>query len=125
MRDPKMITTIGYGGKKPDDFFKELNSLNADLVIDVRENPHKAFLTVYTRNVLKRILKEKYVWLPSCGNVTRKLPPTLKDEKHCLGRIQFLTTKFNRIVLLCAEKDEARCHRSYIKEKLLEKGEAH
>ena len=115
-----MIETIGYGGKKPTDFFKELDDLKPDLVVDVRENPHRAFLATYTKAVLERVLASKYLWLPSCGNVTRKLPPTLNDEAFCIRRICHLSKQFKRIVLLCAEKDEARCHRLYIKNKVLE-----
>ena len=48
------IETIGYGGKKPKDFFAELEALNPDIVVDVRENPHRAFLGVYTLPQLQK-----------------------------------------------------------------------
>jgi len=113
-----MLVTIGYGGKRPSDFFRELEKLNADLVIDVRATPQKAFLTSYTKPILERILGRKYVWLPECGNRSRQLPPTLTDEKHCIERIRYLLTQYKTVVLLCAEKDESRCHRYYIKKKV-------
>ena len=113
-----MILTIGYGGKKPTDFFAELEAMNPDLVIDVRDNPHRAFLHTYTRAGLEKRLGEKYLWLPVCGNATRELPPTLNDEAACLAEIRKLMDVHGLIVLLCAEKDERRCHRSYIKRRL-------
>ena len=38
-----MIETIGYGGKRPDDFFKELDEMKSDVVVDVREIPTTLF----------------------------------------------------------------------------------
>jgi len=112
-----MIRTIGYGGKKPMDFFNELREMNPSLVVDVRDYPHKAFLGSYTKTRLENRLGEKYLWLPVCGNVTRERPPTLRDETACLEEIRKLMGAHRLIVLLCAEKDEKRCHRSYIRKK--------
>ena len=115
-----MIRTIGYGGKKPTDFFNELREMNPGLVVDVRDYPHKAFLGSYTKTGLEKRLGEKYRWLPVCGNVTRELPPTLRDEESCLKEIRKLMDIHGLIVLLCAEKDEQLCHRSYIRKKVKE-----
>lgn len=114
------IVTIGYGGKRPTDFFKELEDLEPDLIIDVRENPRRAYLGSYTKSYLQKRLGGKYIWLPECGNTTRKLPPTLKSDSFCIRRIAYFATRshINKIVLLCAEKDETRCHRLYVKQKV-------
>ena len=78
-----------------------------------------AFLGVYTRPYLETRLGDRYVWIPKCGNRTRQLPPTLVDEGYCLKRIRDLMSHGRgRVVLLCAERDEARCHRRYIKDKI-------
>ena len=113
-----MIRTIGYGGKTPTEFFAELEAMNPDLVIDVRDYPHRAFLGSYTKAGLEKRLGEKYLWLPVCGNATRELPPTLNDETACFDEIRQLMETHGLIVLLCAEKDERRCHRFYIKRRL-------
>jgi len=115
-----MIRTIGYGNKKPTEFFAELEAMNPDLVIDVRDNPHRSFLHTYTKAGLESRLGEKYLWLHTCGNVTRELPPTLRDEESCLKEIRKLMDVHGLIVLLCAEKDEQLCHRSYIRKKVEE-----
>ncbi|MCW4014117.1 MAG: DUF488 domain-containing protein [Candidatus Bathyarchaeota archaeon] len=110
-----IIETIGYGGKKPDDFFNELESLNPDIVVDVRENPYSAYLGVYTHPQLKKRLGSRYTWIKELGNKTRKMPPTLVDEEAGLEKLKTLVEKHQRIVLLCAEKHESDCHRGYVK----------
>jgi len=114
------IRTIGYGGKKPDDFFRELESMEPDLVVDVRENPYRAYLGVYTKTHLERRLGSRYTWVRELGNRSRELPPTLVDEEVGLRRLRELAEAHDVIVLLCAEKDEERCHRGYIRLKLQE-----
>ena len=116
-----IIETIGYGGKKPDDFFKALDALKPDIVVDVRENPHRAFLGVYTMPQLQKRLGTKYTWIKELGNKTRTLPPTLVDEEAGLEKLRQLATQHNRIVLLCAEKLEEGCHRGYVKQRFLER----
>ena len=116
------IATIGYGGKRPHEFFEELDRLGADLVVDVRRDPFHAFLGVYTKPYLERRL-DNYVWIRELGNQRKSLPPVLVDEMA--GLIRLLTTirtrHPKRVVLLCAERDEKRCHRAYVKRLLKEK----
>ena len=114
------IDTIGYGGKKPKDFFAELETLNPDIVVDVREKPQRAFLGVYTLPQLQKRLGSKYVWIKELGNKTRQMPPTLVDEEAGLRKLQELAQQNERIVLLCAEKLEENCHRGYVKKRFLE-----
>jgi uncharacterized protein (DUF488 family) len=114
------IMTIGYGGKKPTDFFNELSALEPDIVVDVREDPFHAFLGAYTFPQLQTRLKDKYISVRELGNKNRSLPPTLVDEENGMRKLISLACDHNRIVLLCSEQSEDRCHRSYIKEKLLE-----
>ena len=114
------IETIGYGGKKPTDFFAELEALNPDIVVDVREKPQRAFLGVYTLPQLRKRLGPKYIWIKELGNKTREMPPTLVDEELGLKKLQELAQKHEHIVLLCAEKLEENCHRGYIKKRFLE-----
>jgi uncharacterized protein (DUF488 family) len=118
-----IIKTIGYGGKKPDDFFRELESLEPDLVVDVREDPYRAYLGVYTKPSLEKRLGDRYTWVRELGNRSRELPPILVDEEAGLRNLRRLAEENEVIVLLCAERDEDRCHRGYIKRRLLEPGD--
>jgi len=112
------VMTIGYGGKKPTDFFAELEALKPDVVVDVRQDPFHAFLGLYTKRGLEAKLGSKYVWLKELGNTTRELPPTLVDEEEGFRKLRAIMVGNRRVVLLCAEKDETHCHRSYIKAKI-------
>jgi len=112
------ISTIGYGGKKPIDFFKELELFSPDKVVDVRDNPFRAYLGCYTKSYLEKKLGELYIWVKELGNKSRVLPPTLVDEDKGLQILMDLCIDNSSIVLLCAEKDEDRCHRKYIKNRI-------
>jgi len=112
------IKTIGYGGMRPEDFFAELESLKPGLVVDVRENPFKAFLGAYTKPQLEKRLGHRYVWVRELGNASRSTPPVLVDEAKGLERLRELAEAQDVVVLLCAEREEARCHRCYVKEKI-------
>jgi uncharacterized protein (DUF488 family) len=113
------VVTIGYGGKKPDAFFAELDDLKPDMVVDVRQDPFHAFLGVYMKRGLELRLGERYIWIRELGNSTRELPPTLVDEKEGLRKLNAIMEGRHRIVLLSAEKDETHCHRNYIKAKIM------
>ncbi len=115
-----MIRTIGYGNKTPAVFFAELDAMEPDLVIDVRDSP-RGWTPSYSKAGLQKRLGERYMWLPVCGNATRELPPTLNDEAACLAEIRRLMDVHGTVILLCSEMDERRCHRSYIKKRLTER----
>jgi uncharacterized protein (DUF488 family) len=112
------LLTIGYGGKRPGDFYSELEALRPDIIVDVRENPYHAFLGAYTKKRLEMRLGSRYIWIRELGNASRVLPPPLVDEVEGLERLRVLMQQHKRVVLLCAEKEEERCHRSYIKARL-------
>ena len=63
-------------------------------------------------------LGSRYIWIKELGNTSRVLPPTLVDEAEGLEKLRVLMQRYKKVVLLCAEKDEERCHRGYIKAKL-------
>ncbi len=96
--------------------------MSVDVIVDVRGDPTHAFLGVYTKRGLEARLGNRYVWIKELGNTTRGLPPTLVDEGEGLRRLRNLMEGRGRVVLLCAEKEEARCHRGYIKAMMLRKG---
>ena len=112
------ILTIGYGGKKPKDFFDELEKLQPCHVVDVRRDPFHAFLGVYTKPYLEKRIPD-YIWIGELGNKVKRLPPEYVDEEVGFAKLRMLARNVKRIVLLCAEKDENRCHRKWIKERML------
>lgn len=116
-----IIETIGYGGKKPEDFFTELESLTPDIVVDVRENPYSAYLSVYTLPYLEKRLGSKYTWIKELGNKTRKMPPTLVDEEAGMDKLRALAMTHERIVLLCAEKQVSDCHLGIVRKRFTQR----
>jgi uncharacterized protein (DUF488 family) len=114
------LVTIGYGGKKPNDFFLELEELAPDYIVDVREKPQRAYLGCYTKAHFEKKFHDQYIWIKELGNKTRSLPPILVNEEAGMKKLQDLCQDEKTIVLLCAEKDEKRCHRLYVKEKMID-----
>ena len=116
------ISLIGYGGtRKAEYFFARIDQLNPDLVVDVRANPHRAYRGAYTKTHLEKTLKEKYVWIPELGNRTRDIKNIqLVDEEEGLRKLLELAKTHKHIALLCADKRDEECHRSFIKNRLLE-----
>lgn len=125
------VLTIGYGNLVPDEFFTKLYALKPDLIIDVRADPWHAWSSCYTADFLMKKFPN-YVSIPALGNLTRTLPPQLVNEEIGFRQLLMLlspewrvfgkTIKFppiNTVVLLCSELNENRCHRKYVKEKLI------
>jgi len=115
------ISLIGYGGTKPQDFYAKIMRANPDLIVDVRADPYHAYLGVYTKPQLEKKYGSRYVWIPELGNETRDIKNIqLIDEEKGLQKLLELAKKHEHIVLLCAEKRDEECHRSYVKSRLLE-----
>jgi hypothetical protein len=55
------LLTIGYDGKRPGDFYSEIEALRPDIIVDVRANPYHAFLGAYTKKVLEMRLRSRYI----------------------------------------------------------------
>ncbi len=95
--------------------------MNPDLVVDVREDPRRAYRGLYTKSYLTKRLKDKYVWIPELGNKTRDINNIqLVDEEKGLQKLLELAKRHEHIVLLCAEKKDEDCHRSYVRNRLLQ-----
>jgi len=115
------VTLLGYGGCKPTDFFNRIEQLDPDLVVDVRADPYHAYLATYTKPQLEKKLKDKYVWIPELGNKTKDIKKIqLVNEEEGLKKLLELVRRHDHIVLLCAEKKDEDCHRSYVKDRLLQ-----
>jgi uncharacterized protein (DUF488 family) len=118
---PTRVSLIGYGGTKPTDFFAKIDQMSPDLIVDVREDPNHAYLATYTKPQLEKRLEGKYVWIPELGNKTRDIHNIqLVDEEAGLRRLSELAKRHEHIALLCAEKRDEDCHRSYVRNRLLQ-----
>jgi uncharacterized protein (DUF488 family) len=129
------VYTIGYGGRKPQDFLDLLKANRIKAVIDVRLRPDRSSMGTYVKakdpdkgiqGLLSRadILYFSYVEL---GNVFLDLDDwearfsTLLDKAGDL-----LTERLFKVpvpfCLMCAEKLAERCHRKIVAEYLSAKG---
>ena len=133
--------TIGYGGRKPQDFLNLLKQEDVKAVVDVRLRPDRASMGSYVKakspdKGIQRLLREnniEYVSLVELGNVFlqydnwRERYQQLWDiagdilcKELIKGlRQQQISTPF---CLMCAERDYRKCHRELIADYLVRKG---
>ena len=125
------LYSIGYAAKPLDEFLRQLNRYEIDVIADIRSVPYSSAFQAYARERLHRTLKANKLHYVYLGN---ELGPRSSDPEHydMTGQVQFdrlrqgpgfLTgierlcaglSKGHRIALMCAEKDAAFCHRSLL-----------
>lgn len=122
-----VFKSIGYGGLgNANHLITRLKETNAELVVDVRLKPYCGWNKDFCGNALKDKLSGAgidYFWTEDLGNITRDARDIkLLNEKRGLEKVLVLvkTYSYGTVVLLCAEADEKRCHRLYIKYKLVD-----
>jgi uncharacterized protein (DUF488 family) len=124
--------TIGYGGRKPEEFAKLLADHGVKTVIDVRLRPDRASMGSYAKakepdkGIAGLLAKAGigYLSLPELGNLFLDYPDWPARYAEFLGQAGPLL--FDRlgaeipgpVCLLCAEKRVAECHRRHIAEYL-------
>jgi uncharacterized protein (DUF488 family) len=117
--------TIGYGGRDTSSLISTLKEMNADAVIDVRHKPYCGWNKDFCGEVLKDKLAAEgidYLWISDLGNTTRDIDNIkLVNERRGIEKVLAVVgqCEYDTVVLLCAEADEKRCHRSYVKDKLV------
>lgn len=123
------IYTIGYSSFEIDKFISVLMQYNITAVSDVRSSPYSKFKPDYNREYLSKKLKENGIQYAFLGNnlgarfedrsvyrdgvVDFELARKLDCFKAGVDRLIEGSKKYT-IVLLCAEKDPAECHRSIL-----------
>ncbi|WAM22559.1 MAG: DUF488 domain-containing protein (plasmid) [Candidatus Methanoperedens sp.] len=122
-----VFKTIGYGGLGgANHLITLLKEMNAELVVDVRLKPWCSWNKDFCGYALKNKLCSAgidYFWTEDLGNLTRNVQNIkLSNEAQGIEKVLSLMNSHNydTVVLLCAEADEKRCHRLYIKNKLVE-----
>lgn len=124
--------TIGYGGRKPDDFVKLLTTHGVKTVVDVRLRPDRASMGSYAKSRepdrgiagLLATAGIGYVSLPELGNLFLDYEDSLTRYGRFLDAAgPFLFDRLTDAVpgpvcLLCAEKRVAECHRRQVAEHL-------
>ena len=119
--------TIGYGGRKPDDFAKLLTASRVKTLIDVRLRPDRASMGAYAKakepdkGIAGLLAKTGvgYVSLPELGNLFLDYddwPERYEKFLACAGPLLFdrLEGIAGPVCLMCAEKKVCECHRRHI-----------
>lgn len=123
--------TVGYGGRKPDDFVKLLTDQGVRTVIDVRLRPDRASMGSYAKakdadkgiaGLLAKV-GVGYVSLPELGNLFLDYddwPTRYGEFLERAGPLLFdrIADVPGPVCLLCAEKRVAECHRRHVAEYL-------
>lgn len=132
------IVTLGYEGRKLDQFLVILKGNNVSTLIDVRNNPF-SMKPGYSKNQLAKALETagvSYLHLPELGIESRRRRNLTKDgltalfqnyerelesKGNILNRIKELAQK-ERVALMCFEADVADCHRGVIARRFRDDG---
>ncbi len=129
------IYTIGYGGRKPQEFIELLKANGIRSVVDVRLRPDRSSMGAYVKakdpaKGIEGLLSSSgflYFSFIELGNVFLEFDDwkgryaALMDNSGNLltERLSKVTVPF---CLMCAEKDPNKCHRMIIAEYLAKKG---
>lgn len=129
------LYTIGYGGRKPQQFVDLLKAKGIVAVADVRLRPDRSSMGIFAKartpdKGIQRLLSKagiRYFSFPELGNIFLHLPDWSERYAGLIQRAGDLLTERLKEVpqpfcLMCAEKDPDRCHRSIIAEYLARKG---
>ncbi|MFM6190891.1 MAG: DUF488 family protein [Planktothrix sp.] len=121
----KLILTFGYGNRKNHDKFLEyLKKYQVDFVIDVRMTP-RAWSRKWYGNKLQEVCEAhdvKYISKTALGNISGQknwVPPDLEEADIALREVAELAEK-GTVLLLCAEMNFHRCHRTDVASHLIQ-----
>ncbi|MDW2958548.1 MAG: DUF488 domain-containing protein [Alphaproteobacteria bacterium] len=128
------IFTIGFSGKKPNDFLDILNAAKINCVWDIRLWRTSRFVPFYSGTNLATTLDSRYEYHPEFAPTTGILAGykdgciTWPDYERMYREL--LATRnptaglalnsLDRICLLCTEKSETQCHRRLATEYIAE-----
>lgn len=127
--------TIGYGGRKPQEFLDLLKANGIKVIVDVRLRPDRSNMGTYVKaksntQGIEGLLATagiQYFSFVELGNIFRDYADW-KERYRCLIDkvgdllIERLLQVPAPFCLMCAEKLTANCHRSIIAEYLMRKG---
>ncbi len=124
--------TIGYGGRRPDEFVELLAAHGVRSVVDVRIRPDRASMGAYARakspaKGIERLLAGRgiaYRAILELGNLFRDLENWMPLYRAFFERAgELLVARLDEtpepFCLLCAEKRVAECHRLVIADYLV------
>ncbi|MDR2666960.1 MAG: DUF488 domain-containing protein [Holosporales bacterium] len=131
------LFTIGFCGKKEDQFHDLLDHAGVKILVDIRLWRTSRFVPWANGTNLKSMLKGRYIYIPECaptkmlldsykaGEITwteyEKTFNEIINEREIEKR--FTQELIERACLLCSEKSPEMCHRRLVAEYLVDKFE--
>jgi uncharacterized protein (DUF488 family) len=135
--DKKQFFTIGYEGKTIEDFINSLIKNDVHLLVDVRKNALSmkfGFSKIFLGKTLEKI-NINYTHMPELGisSENRKQLNTMEDyntlfenyknnslkqSRKKLEQLYYLYDKYDRLAIMCYEKDINMCHRNCIADEM-------
>lgn len=122
------IYTIGYTAFSINEFIETIKNFGISCVIDVRSSPFSNYYTDYNKDTLERTLKEHNILYRNYANEFGARQTNhafysgdIVDFDKFIKSTQFLEgvskvkkgiERGYKFVLMCAEKDPIKCHRS-------------
>lgn len=103
----KIIYSAGHSTRSFNDLINLIESVDFDLLVDVRSKPRSRF-SWFNKANFEVVLADKYIWMPSLGGLDKSL--TEEDFQNGIDKLIHLADT-KKIVLLCSEKDYKKCHR--------------
>ena len=122
-----VVFTIGYGGRKFDDFVTLLRQHGISFVVDIRRFP-RGKMPAYSGESLEAKLPQfgiTYCWMgETLGGLRRGgYPKYMESDDYQTGITKLLElAEQGNIVLMCKERSDHGCHRRYIVETLTDRG---
>ena len=129
------IYTIGYGGRKSQEFLDLLKERSIKVVVDVRLRPDRSSMGIYVKakdaaKGIEALLASAgiaYYSLIELGNVFRDLEDWQQRYRQLMDQAgDLLTERLLEVplpfCLMCAEKRSDQCHRKLIAEYLASNG---
>lgn len=132
----KIFYTIGYEGKKFEEYLNQLIQNNIKVLVDVRKNPH-SMKYGFSKNTLKKTVENfsiQYIHMQNLGIESEKrqnlktkqdyeilfekYKQTLLYKENELKMLYDIFKQNGRIAITCFEKDVAFCHRGVIADKI-------
>lgn len=117
------ILTFGYGNRKNYDAFLDyIDEFDVSCVIDVRLSP-RAWSRKWYGDALEKLCSSRsicYLSKISLGNLSGCsdwIPPEIGEAEKALSEVAKILESGN-VLLLCAEMDCSRCHRSEVASRL-------
>lgn len=124
------ILTFGYGNRKDySNLIEYINDYQIDLIVDVRLRP-KAWSRIWYGSALKQFCQSqniRYMGEPRLGNISGNAawePPCQESANLALECLSRHITRGSIVMLLCAELDYRRCHRTDVAKRLSEMNES-